>query len=307
RAAFADATEVQLTSIKSTMQKRLELSLLQGQRGLGIVAANDGGVLTITDASWSAFTWADMEGAVLEAWTTNAATATQHNGDLTISAVDFDAKTVTVTGTSTNVVQGDYLFFKGAKTATSWRECAGLVKIGNHTSGDLFSISATTYSRWRSNVVSSLGPPTMLNILQGLRKARERGFRGLMTLMVPAVMFEKLNTDLAGSRRFDGSYQRGKAVNGFENITFHGTTGPTEIMIHPLLWDSQALAIPFQSAGLRRVGAYDQKYLKAGADSEDIWFVLQDYPAHEARYGYDQAIIAEKPSTFVAFNGATYS
>src|SRR5690606_29147624 len=46
RAAFADATEVQLTSIKSTMQKRLELSLLQGQRGLGIVAANDGGVLT---------------------------------------------------------------------------------------------------------------------------------------------------------------------------------------------------------------------------------------------------------------------
>jgi hypothetical protein len=76
-----------------------------------------------------------MTGAILEAFTGVGASVSQHNGDLTISAVNVANKTVTVTGTSSAVVQNDVLYFKGARTTTAYNECVGLYRILSTTSG----------------------------------------------------------------------------------------------------------------------------------------------------------------------------
>lgn len=304
KAAFAKAWGVILKNLRLASMKRLELTLLRGQKGLGVVEGNNSGVLTITSASWSPTTWAGMEGAVLEAFTTSDATATQHNGDLTISAIDFTNRTVTVTGTSTAVVATDVLFFKGAKTTTSWNEAAGLVKIAQNT-GTLFGVAGATYAMWTGNTSSSFGTPTMGRFLNASTLAVEKG--GLdekAILLVPPKAWEVLNSDLAGARQFDGSYSKEKASNGTQRICYYGQAGEIEVRAHPFLQRGEACMFP--ESAYKRVGSADVGMGVPGTDGRDVFFHLQDKNAVEARTFSDQALFAEKLATSVYISGVTY-
>src|SRR6478672_10124276 len=56
--AFAQAYGAVIKNMKESHQFRLELSLLYGRDGLGIVSGNSSGVLTLTSASWATGIWA---------------------------------------------------------------------------------------------------------------------------------------------------------------------------------------------------------------------------------------------------------
>lgn len=304
-AAFESATSTVMDALSESTQFRLEHDLLYGHEGLGIVSSIDTGVITITNASWSAATWESLEGALLEAFTTTAATATQHDTTLTITAVDLDAKTVTVSGTSSSVAAGDILYFKGWKTTTSWNSMAGIRKIISNT-GSLFGIDAATNSRWKGNTKSSMGTPNFLKFLQGLSKMTGRRLRRQnTTLLVPIAAFDILNSDLMAGRRFDGSYAK-KARTGFETIEFAGSTGVTEIVPHPMVRDGDAMA--FTAKNGFRTGSADIKWKSAnGSDAADIWFPVDDVGANECRLTYIQAPAFLRPAHTVYFSGITYS
>jgi hypothetical protein len=303
--SFGKLWDQVLLNLKLGHEKRSELGLLYGQQGLGVVSGNSSGVLTITAASWSPTTWAGMEGAILEAWTGVTASETQHNGDLTISAVDFVNGTVTVTGTNAAVVANDVLYLKGARTASAFNEGAGLIKIAGNTSGTLFGISATTYGLWAGNTKASFATPSMGKFLAEITQAVDKGLEEKVILLVCPKTWELLNADLAAQRQFDGSYSKEKAENGAQKISYYGQAGEIEVRTHPYLRRGDAVAFPLSP--YKRVGSADVGMGVPGLpDANNIFFHDTSTDAMEARTFSDFSLFCNRPSTSVAISGITY-
>jgi hypothetical protein len=308
--AFENLTKQRLMALQTGAEFRREHSFLYGQEGLFQVSSISSGVITITDATWCPTLAIRLVNAILEAFDAQSATANQHDTDLTVSAVDLDAKTITVTGTSSSVVANDWLYFKGARSTTAHKEMMGLHKLMTTTSGTVQNIALGTYPWVKPNVSSSFGRPTMLLVLKAMRKlvgrntiASKKDDKQNTTLFTPSPMYEILNSDLMSSRRFDGSYNRSKGTSGVEAIEYYGQTGVTELMVHPLLRDSTALAIGPNN--LFRVGVHDLKFNTGPDGNSDLWTLVADKNTYEARASFIEQIALFAPGRTVALTGIT--
>lgn len=305
--AFAQTWGTVLLNLRKASMKRTELTLLRGQLGLGVVSGNSSGTLTITDASWSPTTWAGMEGAILEAWTGTSASETQHNGDLTISTVSFANKTITVTGTNSAVVANDVLYFKGARTASTFKEGPGLLKIAAN-SGSLFGIDAAIYALWGGNTKSSFGTPTMARYLDAVTAAVEKGLEEKCHLLVPPKGWEVMNADLAAQRMYDGTYKKEKAENGSQRIAYYGQAGEIEVISHVYLQRGESVIFP--KTPYKRIGSADIQMgvpgLSGGGTDRDVFFHIESDNTVEARAFSDQSLFCDMPSTSVYISGITY-
>ena len=298
-AAFESAMGLVVDNMQQSFAKRLELTFIYGQQGLATVSGNAAGVLTITDATWAPGMWSGMKDCILEAWTGITATETQHNGDLTVSSVSFSAKTVTVTGTSAAVVANDVLYFKGARTSTALKECAGLDKIITNT-GTLFNISASSYELWRGQSRAINAAISMNGILNAASDATNMGLMDKAKLYLPVRRWNSLNSDQAALRRY-GAYSA-KFENGAEGITYHSTNGAIEVEAHPFLKEGDGFFLPNLSKNLVRVGATDITFRRPGS-SEDIFRELTDSAGLELRAFSDQAVMLRIPAHAVKLTG----
>ena len=291
--AFAQAYGAVLKNMKESHQFRLELSLLYGRDGLGVVSTNTSGALVITDASWATGIWgAGMKTCVLEAFTGTGASVTQHDGDLTISAVDVSTKTVTVTGTSSSVVTGDVLYFKGARAATTYSECSGIYRILTNT-GTLFNISATSYELWKANAYSVGGNLSLTAIMQGAAIGQSFGLEKAILLTAPE-KFAQLASDEAALRRYVQDAPNAK--RGVKGITFMMGAVEVEVLCHPFIKGGESMMLAEDT--FHRVGATDVTFAMPGA-SEKMEVHVTDSTAVEIRSMCDQGIFSEKPAQSV--------
>lgn len=296
--AFAQAYGAVLKNMKESHQYRLELSLLYGRDGLGVVSSNTAGALVITDATWATGIWASgMKGAILEAFVsaTSASTA-QHNGDLTISAIDVASKTITVTGTSGAVVAGDNLFFKGARTTTGWNECAGIYRILTNT-GVLFNIDAAQYELWKSQSYNVAGNLSLTAIMNAGALGMSFGLEKALLLCSPP-RFSQLASDEAALRRYVQDTPNAK--RGVKGITFILGSVDVEILPHPLVKDGHAMMMAEET--YHRVGATDVTFSMPGND-EPLQVHVTDATALEIRSMSDQGIYSERPAPSVLLTG----
>lgn len=304
-AAFRNATQLLLMNLMASAELRRELSWHYGQEGLGVVSAIDTGVITITDASWSAATWDGLEGAVLEAFTTTAASATQHNADLTISNVNLAAKTITVTGTSGAVVAGDVLYFKGARTTTGFNEMIGVHKLLNTVTGTVQGIDLAAYSRRRPNVKTSFGNPIFSGFQQANSLITGRGVSKVGTnLLLPIDAFDRMADDMMALRRFDGSYKK-TAVAGFEAIQVLTTLGVCTFIPDPYLRAADALI--FTDKNGFRVGAQELAWETGPDGKTDLWIPIQTTNTYEVRTNDNEGVAFLEPHKTVGISGITYS
>ena len=286
--------------MERSFARRLELSFLYGQQGLGKVLSNAAGVLTLTLPSFGAGIWTGMKDCILEAWTSQAASATQHDTDLTVSEVNLAAgtRTVTVTGTSTSVVADDHLYFKGARTSSAHKECAGLDKILTNTT-TLFNIDAASFELWKATTRDISAEISMLGILNGVSDATNKGLEESAVVWINPVNWNKLNSDQAALRRH-GAEMTGGAKNGTKAITYYSTNGDTEIEAHPLLKNGDGMLVPNPAKRLLRVGASAITTRRQGG-GESIFLETADYANFELRMMSDQAICLQIPGQGVKY------
>jgi hypothetical protein len=297
--AFAQAYGAVLKNMKESHQFRLELSLLYGRDGLATVSANSSGVLSITAATWATGIWASgMKGAVLEAFTTVAATSTQHNGDLTVTSIDVTNKAVTVSGTSAAVVAGDILYFKGAKTTTGYNECAGLYRILTNATS-LFNIDASQFELWKSQQYPVGGNLSLTAIMNGSAIGMSFGLDKAVCLCAPE-KFAQLATDEAALRRYVSDTPNAK--RGVKGITFLMGSVEIEILPHPLVKQGHAMMLP--EGAIHRVGATDVTMAMPGS-GQDMQVHVTDSTALELRSMSDQGIYIETPAQAVLLTGIT--
>jgi hypothetical protein len=297
--AFAQAYGAVLKNMKESHQFRLELSLLYGQLGLGQVLTNTAGVLAIVPATWATGIWSSgMSQAVLEAWSAQTASATQHNGDLVITSVDVLNKTVTVSGTSAAVVPNDWLYFKGARTSTAFNECAGLQAILNNT-GVLFNIDASVYNLWKSQTYSVGGNLSLTAIMNAAAIGISFGLEKAVLLCSPS-KFAQLATDEAALRRYIMDDRETK--RGVKGVSFMLGAVDVEILPHPLVVDGTAMMLPEDY--VFRVGATDVTMSLPGSN-EPMTVHVTDTTAIELRSMSDQGIYISCPAQAVSLTGIT--
>lgn len=296
--AFAQAYGAVLKNMKESHQFRLECSLLYGCDGLGVVSSNTAGALVITAATWASGTWAGLKDAILEAWTAVSATATQHNGDLTVSAVDIATRTVTVTGTSAAVVANDILYFKGARTATGYNECAGLYRILTNAT-TLFNIDANSYQLWKANSYAVGGALSLTAIMQAAAIGMVFGLEKGLLLCSPG-KFAQLASDEAALRRYIQDQRETK--RGVKGISFLLGSVDVEILPHPLVRDGSAMLL--NEGSIHRIGATDITFAMPGSEST-MEVHVTDTTALEIRSMSDQAIFSDQPATCVLMTGIT--
>lgn len=291
--AFAQAYGAVLKNMKESHQYRLELSLLYGRDGIGIVSTNVGGLLTLTAASWATGIWASgMKGAILEAFDGTGDTVNQHNGDLTISSISVANKQVTVTGTSTNVTTNDVLYFKGARTTTAFNECIGLYRILTY-SGTIFNISNSTYELWHSQYYAVNGNLSLTAIMNGAALGMSFGLEKALLFCAPE-KFAQLASDEAALRRY--IQETPNAKRGVKGIMFQLGSVDVEILAHPLVKQGHAIMIP--EDGYHRVGATDVTFSLPGS-GEAMQVHVTDSTAIELRSMSDQGGYLEMPAKAV--------
>lgn len=283
KAAFATFNSQKFIPMVESFRKREETLAMHGRAGLGIVSDNTSGVLTIRADQWCPVLWLGTEGAVLEAFTATTG-GSQHNGDLTVSSIDVENRTVTVTGTNSAVVSGDYLFFKGNRGA----EPIGLWGIARNT-GTLYNISATTYALWKANAYD-LGTSAISfgKILEASALSANKGCDEKLTCLVPPKAFQKLNADQAALTRYGVSKT---AENGFEKLVFHGACGPIEIVSH--LYSKEGESIMFPERYTYLIGSSEM--VNQLAKDGDIIFDLEATSSKEMRLYAEWTVFCEKP------------
>lgn len=308
--AFKDATELVVKNMYDSHVKRLEISMIYG--GAGIAATSSSvnvdathTAVTMTAASWSPGIWAGLENAQIEfRLASNFATLVSSAADaiFTVQKVDNDNKKVTVTGTATGITALDTAIAAASQAVLFYgsyqQEMSGLRTILANT-GSLFGIDAATYGLWKANLYDcGSAQLTISKVIKGMSKAYSRGLMGKAMLLVNPLTWANLAADLAGLRKYDGSYRRQKAENGFESITFYAQSGEVEIVGYNIIKEGEALALPLDR--VHRVGSTDVTFNTPGMGGK-IFTQLANNAGFELRNYSDSAIFVETPARCVLF------
>lgn len=278
--SFKSATELLVMNLQETGSRRLEIAMLYGQSSTGLGTADSSTnssstktVVTMLTAGWAPGIWAGAENATINFYKVSDDSLVSSSTDavFTISAVDFDNKKLTVTGTSTGIsaldtalAAGDcYIHWKGAKGA----EMVGLQKIAANT-GSLFGIDAAAYALWSGSTFSfGSAAVTTAKILNMAGKAVSKGgLLGEATILLSPKSFMNLSGTMTDLRRQNGGQKETTGIAGFETITLMGPNGKLFIVPHPFIKEGEALLVPFKQ--LRRIGTQEFSFQTPGRKDE---------------------------------------
>lgn len=306
--AFEDATKFLVGNMMDSVTKRLEISLIYGQVGIGEVdaagaTAGANVVVPIEPSEFAPGIWAGAEKMLIDVVRggTLLAGASGANA-LEVKSADLTAKTITVTTLGVNLLANDVLKPKGAHD----KEMKGIHSILSTSTGLLFGIQSADYSLWRGTTFS----PSTTSVLsfailqQAISKAVEKGLESDVLVMVNPGHWDDLLTEQAALRVYDSSYKRDEMENGAKTIKFHGQNGMIEIT--PSIYVKEGYAYVLCLEDWARIGSTDVTFKRPG-QGEDFFLDLPSYAGYEMRCYTDQAIFCAKPGRSVLISNLKVS
>ena len=327
KGAFINATAHKFMTMMESAAFRLETQMIHGSKGFLVTdASNDGDGITAKQTDGTTFQvkiainplyYSDalvsgLENALISLYEVDSGTAsaiTPTGGTLnqfSVVGVDLEKKALIVECGLEAVADALVLeledeaydvYFAGAKN----NEMVGLRSIVANT-GSLYGINAANYSAWKGNSKTVSGNLTLKAILQGVGKAVGRGFAGKALCLVNPQTFATMANDEAALRQYTAKTTTGD--RGVSKIEYVGSNGLIEVVSHPLMWESQAIAFPADKAS--RIGTSDLTFNRPGFNGEMI-FDMPTYGGVEARLFSDQALFLPAPGHSVIFTAVSNS
>jgi hypothetical protein len=178
--AIERAMDLLLGNMLKSMYHRLEIQLIHGQSGIGVVSGAAGTTIDIEPESWAAGIWNGTTKSKIEVFDT---TLTSYRGEATITGYSLKDRSVEVDALPAGILATDVIFFKGAYRDSSGnigpKEFKGLESIARETI-ELFGIPNPNEPLFQGNVVDvgSLGAPAVLSfekIEDGIAAMVEKG------------------------------------------------------------------------------------------------------------------------------------
>lgn len=284
----------------------LEMALLYGGSSIATIESVSGSSTTrawvITEASWAAGLWAQMENANIDVYSASGGlpnTKINTNAVVVVTSIDADNRTVNVSGNATdltNILATHLIVPVGA--VGNWFD--GLDRIMVNT-GSLFGISASTYNLWKANTFAAGSVQATMSVFQrAVTKAVVRGLMEKVSVLVSPYTWTDMNNDLAALRRF-GQSTKSELDIGTEAITFYGANGEMEVIQHPMVKAGEAFVLPFQH--MRRVGSSDVTFQLPDLPMGRFFRHLTDNAGVELRNYFDQGLISVRPARLVKVTG----
>ena len=286
--AFMDATKFLVANMLRSMAKKLEIEMLYGQMGYATVSSVATTVMTITTAEWAPGIWAGAEGMPIEVRDSTGATS---RGEFTVSTVDLDLRTVTLTSSAAaaGVTGTDIIWHKGAYG----NEFPGIHKILTQSTGTLFAIDVSIYNLFKGNSYSaSSAALSFTKLSAAAARAVEKGLDSKLLCLVNPRGWSNILTDQAALRLYDQSYSSGKTENGSKALTFHSQNG--ELEIEPSIYVKEGYAYMISVDNWNRVGSTDMTFKRPG-QGEEFFRDLENAAAYELRLYSDQALFCSSP------------
>ncbi len=284
--AFMDATKFLVANMLRSMAKKLEIEMLYGQVGYGVVSTAVGTLVTISTAEWAPGIWAGAEGMPIEF---RDAAGSTSRGQATVQSVDMAARTITLQSAVPGVIATDIIWHKGAYG----NEFPGIHKILSISSGTLFNIDVGTYNLFRGNLYDAAsGALSFTKLTLGAARAVEKGQDGKLLALVNVRAWANINNDQAALRKYDGSYSPSKAENGSSGLLFHSQNG--EIEIEPSIYVKEGYAYLLSIEDWMRVGSTDLTFKRPG-QGEEFFRDLENSAGYELRLYSDQAVFSMAP------------
>jgi len=299
--AFERGIKLLTGNMMKSMYHRLEVSMLYGQKGIGIVESVTGtgpSVLKVEDQEWAAGIWVGTTKHKIEIFSSDLATK---RGELTISGYDIQSKKVTVLedASAISVAATDVIFFSGACEAGAvHKDMLGLHSIAE-TRGNLFEINNSNEPLFQGNLVdvgtvSTAAKLSFAKVEEAVARAVEKGLgEEQMTVMVNVNSWNDLLTEQTAKRRYDSSYSAAKVKEGARAIEFEGQAGSIKII--PSTYVKEGYAYAFCEKDLIRIGSSDITFDPKGYEGE-FFRLLDNHSGYEIRAYSDQALFSSRPS-----------
>lgn len=310
-AAFEQGTKLVVATMLKSFAKRLEISMLYGQKELGLVDANTSSLNTfvVSDASWAPGIWIGLENAKIRIFSANLGTDRVSTARK-ITAINLNTKTITFDGSAVSLTAGDRVLFEGAYTISGgWAEMRGLHSIMRALpdgSTDLFGINPASYNTWQSTVYDVGSADLSFEKIQdAVAQACGRGLDKDLVVLVSQATWAKLCTDQAALREYDSSYKRQELENGSEAITFYSQNGKIKLM--PTAYMKEGLAMAFPEESLQRIGSTDVTFNLPGAGEDKFFRQLDNAAGFELRSYSDQALFVYEPNSLILMEGIVNS
>ncbi len=259
--ASADFAKLLAIAGKATHERELEISLLNGGTGVGVVSSlgSVGGsagawsrAVTFTQASWSVGFWAAADGLGFDAYLVSGPTLRNPTDPLTVLDVDFNTFTVTfgsVTSANTEIsaiVAGDTFF----RRKFFGNECDGLLAYARATSGSVEGISVAS-SSWKALQYDALSNPLSNAVISKAQSiAIARGLGGEVVALTSTASYADLEADFQSMRRLDSSYSTGKLSNGASKMEFQSRVGRIAVVAHPTMPYGETVIGPLESLSI---------------------------------------------------------
>lgn len=293
--AFGKATAHVVKHMVESARKRTEIEFLYGGSALATVSSISTNTITVTAATWAAGIWIGTEGAQIDIY--NGSTK---RGACTITAVDPDAKTITVDAAPAGTAGSDLIWFKDSKG----NQMNGLYTILSN-SGTIFNISASTFNLWKASSVAAGGNLSLGLVNKGVEKATNKGADGDMVLLVNPGSWRALIPADATQRNYDASYDSSKAQIGWRGIELNSMNTGVQVVAHPMVREGDAFLVEPKS--WYRVGSQDWTFDQAGdPNGESQYFrQLENNMGYELRMYTNQCVFSEAIGHNTLYTGVT--
>lgn len=277
----------------------LEATSLHGARMLAEVSALNSQVITVDRFAPGLI--ANLVGCVIDVYQSDGTTLRQ--GDLVVTAVDPEASattaTITVTGTTTGIADGDLVFFDGTLGGATPGSQIGLFQQAAQTTSTLFGLAKTSPA-WRSGSYAAGGALTTPKIMEVAAKSVNRGNPGGKGyLMVNPLRFASLAGLISAQRSYDQSFAESESINGVEAITVRCGSIRTSVVGHPYVFLSEGLFVPADE--LVRIGSSDLRVGNPSVSQEEsVWHVPGTNTCEMTMFADFQVVSKRQPHMVLA-------
>lgn len=309
------------------MRNVLELQILHGRQGIGIVAS--GTTTVVLDAgSTSPGILSLLLGARLQFMLTNnttARTANDTSNYLTVTGIsltDPAAPSVTMTATGTtnvgSIAATDIMYIAGTRgisvaagaTSVPHYEQIGLGLQLAELTASVFGITKSSYIGWVANQIGTIGAFSPSVLMNAAQKSMSRGGElGEYLAVCSPAQWAVLNSALATNETYNQqapSFAISKKTGTDEIMVKHG--GITiEVMSHPLQKDGQFYLLPVSE--VKRIGSVDLTFQVPGKEgsSEEYMYPINGYALMQRQCRSDFQVVLLKPPSGCIGTGITYS
>ena len=300
--AFEDATKFLVGNMLASVTKKLEIELLYGQIGYGVVGSVSGLIITIPDAEWAPGIWAGAEGMPVDIYSSGGTQRNTPGVPLTVTAVSLENKTITLNSVPGGVVATDVIYHFGA----FGKEFAGVHAILNNNTS-MFGIDASQYNLWKGSSFDASaipGSPQLASfsiVETGIAKGIEKGLDRDVVVQVNPEHWNALLTEQAAKRLYDSSYSDAELENGAKALKFHGQNGVISLV--PNIHVKGGYMYIMCLEDWVRVGSTDVTFKRPGQAGDNFFRDLENAAGYELRCYTDQALFCAKPGRSILING----